>query len=1259
MVKRMISLALCIVMIFTMIPAQAMSLETDMDAAENLVGETSETIETTDLTDPAEEPEALEETEPTCEPSVPTETEPESEEEEEAEVVLFQTETMDVDCEDLLLGYLSPMHTGGEMSVFGTLAGERLSPANKLVYNAVRDRILQITGGEENNAKVVIDFSGSGLNGEDVDILLILDALLFDFPYDLYWCAGCYYLLTPDTVLFVFKPNTVYWPDNFDANTSPFLDSTKFQKAAEAAENIFAIKNHYASYSDYDKLAAYADEICALVEYDHYAADNDTYELNCNPWTLINVFDGDPTTNVVCEGYAEAFQYLCEESTFDGVVACYSVTGNEHKWNIVRIEGISYLMDVTHCDNSLSGLVAVRGPKFLGGGVGSIATGYSIGGFDYVYYDSTKAIYGTGDDSILKLSETKYVPSAIFTIQYDANGGSGAPDSQKKTQGVGMTLRDEIPVWSGHIFQGWATTSTATAAEYQPGDLYSADSDLILYAVWLQSGCSHSFGSFSTVKEPTCETAGVEERTCGLCGETESQQLPAKGHEKKILDKVPATCTSDGLTEGSYCASCGEIFVKQEVIPAGHTIVNNICTGCNAYGSCGNNLIWNYDVETEILSVSGTGAMNNYTSTSPAPWYNYRQTIRTVILGNGVTKLGSNAFLDCSSLTDIHLPAAIPSISSSSFRNCTGLTNIYISNISDWAAGTGRNLLSCNSNGKNLYLNGNLITDLEIPTGITQIGTRAFAYCSSIRTVTLPDSVTTIGASAFAYCSSIQTVSLPDSVATIGGGAFSCCSGLINIRLPQNLSSIENSTFDGCSSLANIELPDHIETIGERAFFGCKKLSSIVLPGELVNISVEAFYGCTELTSVTVPGKLTTIGVGAFEACQNLRNVHISDLAAWTASDLGYAFSSSHGNEIWLYVNGELVTDLTIPDGVTQIGNWAFANCSQLHSVTVPASVIDIGENAFLAHTGSTGIDQIFFVGGAPDFAADTFNGVTAYAYYPADDTSWNSSVMQDYGGTITWVPCRSVENRIIVAGEELTEQTSVWIDGKEYAVNAENGISYVDLPDSNAKTMVTYTYGESNGKPYPIGMKVWMLSNTDGFYTATRVEELDDALLYAGCSIRIDGVQGIRMITSVDQLDKDALTGNGLAGYTLKEYGTAIAWAGQLGSNRPLVLGKSYVNSNYAYKKDEADPIYDEIDGRIYYTNVVVGFTLKQCSKDLAMRPYMILVDADGNEITLYGGIVERSIHYIATEVMNKYNYAPETREYAYLQNIIEGALT
>jgi hypothetical protein len=140
-------------------------------------------------------------------------------------------------------------------------------------------------------------------------------------------------------------------------------------------------------------------------------------------------------------------------------------------------------------------------------------------------------------------------------------------------------------------------------------------------------------------------------------------------------------------------------------------------------------------------------------------------------------------------------------------------------------------------------------------------------------------------------------------------------------------------------------------------------------------------------------------------------------------------------------------------------------------------------------------------------------------------------------------------------------------------------------------------------------------------------------------------------MITSIPEAMKKALTDKGLAGYTLVEYGTALAWKSDL-ENGPLVLGASYTKSNYAYKKGVADPVFSKANGKVSYTNVLVGFTNDQCKDDIAMRPYIILKDASGNQVTIYGGMVYRSIGYIAWQ--NRTAFQPKTNAYDFVWSII-----
>lgn len=252
----------------------------------------------------------------------------------------------------------------------------------------------------------------------------ILSALLSDCPYELYWfdktvgiygggyqfAASSSYIRVvgieePGNLVFSFAvardySTGVYTPTTYtdDSGTEQTVnllltvDSSCIESAHIAVANAQAIISRYTNLSDLAKLRAYAEEICALASYE--AAPGSFYG---DPWQLVWVFDGDDSTNVVCEGYAKAFQYLCDRSTFQNDISCYTVTGKigsaGHMWNIVRMEdGLNYLVDLTNAD----GGSVMTGDLFLSGSQGgSVEEGYVVGHvhFFYTYSSSTRNIY--------------------------------------------------------------------------------------------------------------------------------------------------------------------------------------------------------------------------------------------------------------------------------------------------------------------------------------------------------------------------------------------------------------------------------------------------------------------------------------------------------------------------------------------------------------------------------------------------------------------------------------------------------------------------------------------------------------------------------------------------------------------------------------------------------------------------------------------------------------------------------------------------
>ena len=233
-----------------------------------------------------------------------------------------------------------------------------------------------------------------------------------------------------------------------------------------------------------------------------------------------------------------------------------------------------------------------------------------------------------------------------------------------------------------------------------------------------------------------------------------------------------------------------------------------------------------------------------------------------------------------------------------------------------------------------------------------------------------------------------------------------------------------------------------------------------------------------------------------------------------------------------------------------------------------------------------------------------------------------------------------------------------ITIDGVDYPIEASNDTLYVTIPETG--DLFTY-YGYKNiwasneHSNYPTSMSVYAIERTPTGSTAREITELQNLLTYAGCSIRISGKQGIRMITALDEATKKALTGKGLAGYTLEEYGTVVSWTDALGNGSFLRLGESYARSNYAYRKGKADPVFARKNGIIQYTNVLVleNLTEADYDKDLTLRAYIQLRNTEtGETVTLYGGTVTRSIYYVAKQ--NADTYKPGTAGYKFVHKII-----
>lgn len=353
------------------------------------------------------------------------------------------------------------------------------------------------------------------------------------------------------------------------------------------------------------------------------------------------------------------------------------------------------------------------------------------------------------------------------------------------------------------------------------------------------------------------------------------------------------------------------------------------------------------------------------TTTDECVTYYIPASLKTVTVTGGEILHG--AFQNCSGLTEIILPNRITEIASNALSGCAKLEALTIPNgvisIGDHA------MKGCAS-----------LTEITIPESVTGIGLGAFSDCTNLSTVNYnAPNCARIGSEedpVFQNCSALKTVNIGAQVKKIPTYAFYGCTGLENLTIPNHVTEIGGFAFKGCASLTEITIPASVTSIGGCAFADCTKLAAVNYNApncsqigsdynpvfqnctglKTVNIGAQvkivpkyAFYGCSYLTSVTIPESVDTIGENAFYNCIFLKEVHISDLSQWCKIDFCTYGTNPVNYARKLYLNGELLTKLVIPDDVDEIGAWTFSSCYDLTEVFIPDHVTSIEDYAFHA----------------------------------------------------------------------------------------------------------------------------------------------------------------------------------------------------------------------------------------------------------------------------------------------------------------------
>lgn len=399
---------------------------------------------------------------------------------------------------------------------------------------------------------------------------------------------------------------------------------------------------------------------------------------------------------------------------------------------------------------------------------------------------------------------------------------------------------------------------------------------------------------------------------------------------------------------------------------------------CGGEGD-GTNLIWSLTPDG-VLTIVGSGAMADYIEESWAPWAEYSDSVHTLVLSEGITSIGVDAFYGMTSVIgELVLPESLIEIGQGAFYECSGLSGDLVipdgvTEIRDYTfygcAGLDGNLIlgkNTESIGVSAFCNcASLTGTLNFPETISYIGEDAFYGMSSLTgELNLPEDLIEIGECAFYECTGLSgDLVFPDSVTEIKDYAFYGCTGLDgNLTLSKGMKSIGLAAFYGCSALkGTLSLPESITHIDDYAFYTCSGFTGAInLPDGLEAIAPYTFWGCSGFDStLSIPASITSIGEWAFYGCSGLTGElvlptdleHLGrnsfyDCSGFTGELIIPADLSEIGISTFYNCSG-FTGDLTIPDEVTSIGNAAFYNCTGFDGeLILPDGITDICYFAF------------------------------------------------------------------------------------------------------------------------------------------------------------------------------------------------------------------------------------------------------------------------------------------------------------------------
>lgn len=406
-------------------------------------------------------------------------------------------------------------------------------------------------------------------------------------------------------------------------------------------------------------------------------------------------------------------------------------------------------------------------------------------------------------------------------------------------------------------------------------------------------------------------------------------------------------------------------------------------------GSCGDNVTYVYDTETQVLTLSGTGSTKDYAGYGANKYlFGSNSTMKlatSVVVGEGITRLGDYVLYGLKKVTSVSLPSTLTEIGPRALGGMNLMTGIELNE-------------GLESIGEYAFQSWSSLSSLSFPSTLTYIGNSAFSGCSNVPTLVVPGNVKTVSTYAFNGWTGLTSLTIENGVETIGSQAFGGTQ-LTAVDIPASVTSLTYNSFDGNNQLAayNVdpanpnycdvngvlyskdmktlircpdaytgayEIAEGCETISPSSFQNCSGVTAITIPEGVTYIGANAFQG-TSITTLTLPGTVAYLEAGVFYGCATVENVIVNGTMTELPQSAFNGCSSlktvvlspsitTLGNGAFSYCSA--LETVILPEDLTAIPDSCFTNCSSLASIEIPAAVTSIGSNAFDQCASLTGV---------------------------------------------------------------------------------------------------------------------------------------------------------------------------------------------------------------------------------------------------------------------------------------------------------------